>query len=89
MVDLEGIFRAAARENEARKDYALPVLFSLATAVAVIGNLQMSLRHPDNTGEAARIVRNVIDQMLAKLVRDGFLATAAVAALGDDPRYDT
>lgn len=85
MVDVEEIIREAARENKARKDYVLAVNFSLGVAIAVIGQLQLSLRHPDNDGKSARLVREVVDGLIAQLLIDGFPACASVAALGDDP----
>lgn len=55
--------------------------------VAVVGHLQLALRHPANTGPSPEAVREFLDAFLAKIESlDPTLA--AIMALGDEPEYD-
>jgi hypothetical protein len=87
--DVEKLLAEVAVEhNKGKKDYVLPVYMDLVAAIAVIGGLQLSLRHPQNNGPSAKAAREVVDRMIKRLREDGFHAYAQLASLGDDPRYD-
>jgi hypothetical protein len=63
-----------------------PVELDLATAVVVIGQLQLALRHPGNVGESAKIARDVATQLIdhvacTDVIRHGLEA-------GFDPNCD-
>jgi hypothetical protein len=70
------------------QNFKLPVTFDLATALAIIGNLQLALRHPANIGPSGRVARETIDGMIRTMRECGLTAHAELARLGDDPAYD-
>jgi hypothetical protein len=39
--------------------------------MTVLGNMQLALRHPENTGESAEIARQFGDALLEKLIAEG------------------
>jgi len=82
------LFSQVMRECKLGNDYELPVLLNLTAAVVVVGSLQLALRHPANTGSSSRVVRSVIDKIIARLTDDGFPGFAMLAKLGDDPQSD-
>ena len=47
----------------------------------VLGNMQLALRHPENTGPSAEMARQFGDQLLEKLIAEGvFTADEAITA---------
>ena len=48
--------------------------------MTVLGNMQLALRHPSNTGESADIARQFGDLRLEKLIAEGVLRRRMVAA---------
>lgn len=52
----------------------------------ILSQLQLALRHPQNTGEAAQRARHIAHQLQAIVAPDG--ALAIVALRGWDSRYD-
>jgi hypothetical protein len=74
----------AAREAE----FYLPVHMDLHTMMCVVGALQLSLRHPQNTGPSAKVVRELIAGIIARVETEGYKATAEMMRLGDDPAND-
>lgn len=56
-------------------------------AIAVLGHLQLALRHPANQGESARLVRNLCDALIAK-VETVDRGLADVLRMGDDEMND-
>ena len=57
------------------------------TLWCVLCSLQLSLRHPLNTGPTSQIVRAFVDQIGAHLAPPG-TALADMFALGFDPQHD-
>jgi len=53
-------------------------------ASIVIGQMQLALRHPHNTGAATIIARQIVASLTCRLPR----ALRTIAKLGNDPRYD-
>jgi hypothetical protein len=80
--------RAAAEMATANPNFILPVHLDVTSALSLIGNLQLALRHPANKGPSAAIARRVIDGLIEKLNTVGLTATAEVARLGDNAAYD-
>jgi hypothetical protein len=71
-----------------RGEYQLPLLIDLASAVAIVGSLQLALRHPEMNGECARVSRGVVAAMIARTREDGFVACADLMELGGVPAND-
>jgi hypothetical protein len=84
----ELLFKAAAKECEERKDYVVPVIFDMASAVAVIGCLQLALRHPRHPPASASVIRTVIDSMAERMREGGFVHYAKIIEMGYDPGCD-
>jgi hypothetical protein len=82
------ILERATAEMHAARGYALPVHMDLATALAVVGALQLALRHPANTGPSSEAVRGVIAAVIQRIEEDGFPSLAGLARLGDNPTFD-
>ena len=62
----------------------IPVVAPALTWLALIGNLQLALRHPMNVGASAPMVRQFAEQLLAKLCDEGVLSpTDAAIAFKD------
>lgn len=53
----------------------------------VVANLQLALRHPSNTGEAATVARGIVDAMIASVERSSPRA-AEILRMGFNPDYD-
>ncbi len=70
------------------KDFILPVHLNLHTLTCIVGALQLALRHPANVGPLSMIVRDVIDQIIERVAQEGYVATAELMRLGDNPEYD-
>jgi hypothetical protein len=68
--------------------FELPVHLDLTAALCLVGNLQLALRHPGNTGPSAQVARMIIDGVIARMKEAGYLAHAEVMRLGDDPSFD-
>lgn len=86
--EADSLYAAFEREMVALQgDTARFVLeLSLLDAFTVLGQLQLALRHPDNTGPAAQIARRIAGRIEAGLPQGG--AIARVAQLGWDPGAD-
>lgn len=81
-----GLLIAMARE--ARPDYLLPVYMDLTNILAVVGNLQLALRHPSNTGPSSELVRKTLDLIISRVEEDGFPVHAEAMRLGANPEHD-
>jgi hypothetical protein len=82
------LIERAGEEARALPDFVLPVHFDLGSALCVIGNLQLALRHPANIGPSSQLLRRVIDSMIGRIEKS-LPANAEIARLGDNPEYDT
>ncbi len=87
-VDEECLVRRVAAEAEAHDEYILPLHLDLLALLTLVGNLQLSLRHPANTGPSALAARQIIEQIIERLREDGLTAHAELATLGNDPQFD-
>ena len=75
-------------EALAAPDFMLPIHFELHPLMCIVGALQLSLRHPANTGPSSRIVREVIDGIIGRLEDSGFEAIPEMMRSGDNPEFD-
>ena len=41
--------------------------FDFGTVIAIVGQIQLALRHPDNTGHSAQQARKAIEEIIARL----------------------
>jgi hypothetical protein len=82
------LINRCAIEAEDLDDFTVPLHLDLNSALALVGNLQLALRHPDNTGSAAAVARQIIDGLIARMTASGLEANAELARLGDNPDYD-
>ena len=62
--------------------------FTPQSALCVIANLQLALRHPGNNRGTADVARAVIAGLIERLREGGFPAHAELAELGNDPAHD-
>lgn len=69
-------------------EFRLPVILDLDTALCIVGNLQLALRHPGNRGASAEVARTTIDGIIERTRTAGYAAHAQLMKLGEDPRYD-
>lgn len=70
------------------RGYQLPLLLGSVEVVALIGQLQLALRHEKNTGPAATISRRLAEHLVARLRKDGLVKHAAIAEMGWITEYD-
>jgi hypothetical protein len=82
------VLKASNRELVEWRDLRVHLLMDPKTVVGIVANLQLALRHPDNVGEAARVAREIIDQLITRLEKLELPATVALLRLGDDPESD-
>ena len=75
-------------ETTSHPDYHVAFSLNLFVLAAVIGHLQLALRHPGAIGPAAQLVRRVIDAAIARVAAGGLVHTAALLRKGDDPASD-
>lgn len=57
----------------------IPVIAPALTWLAVVGNLQLSLRHPMNVGASTPMVRDFAKQLLQKLCDESVLSPSDAA----------
>lgn len=84
------LIEQAAREADTveAKTFSLEVHLDLVSCQCLVGNLQLALRHPSNTGPSSTVARQVIEGIIERVRSRGLLANAAILELGDDPMYD-
>lgn len=78
---------------EFMKNWALsakPVALTLHpdSALAVLGNLQLALRHPANTGPSALMVQAVCNDLVDRIAPDAGSPVHALCMAGFDPAHD-
>jgi hypothetical protein len=88
----EDLMNYAANEFLAKdgKDVFIPLHLDLQTAILMVGMLQLALRHPEHThSESGDVIRGIVGAMISRMRQMGFPFCAAIAAAGDNPKYDT
>jgi hypothetical protein len=79
----------AAHEQKRAGDWKIQFSLDLNTTLALIGNLQLALRHPANqSGTSYEVARDLIDDIHTGLKERGFHAHARMIEFGDDPAHD-
>jgi hypothetical protein len=88
--DKERLVRHAQQEWRVADQQKLifPLHVDVQSAMSLIANLQLALRHPGNNGISAEVARRTIDGLIGMMAQCGLEATAAIARLGDDPGFD-
>jgi hypothetical protein len=84
----ERLIDFAVEEMKAGKNFILPVHLDLHSLTCVVGSLQLALRHPANTGPSSKVVRELIDGIIERVEHAGYVVTAQILRLGDNPEYD-
>lgn len=77
----EGLKRLAAKHPFMKFD------LDWNTGIAILACLQLSLRHPGNTGPSAALARGFVDGTI-RVIEGIEPELAALLRLGDDPRHD-
>lgn len=62
----------------------IPVVAPAYVWMTVLGNMQLALRHPSNTGESAEIARQFGDRLLEKLIAEGVFSQDEAAQIWRD-----
>ena len=78
---------AANDEMLARNSSSLQLELTAIEAIALIGQLQLALRHPANRGPAAELIRTLAKALEEFLSKCG-PATAEICRRGWDPEHD-
>ena len=76
------------QEYDRALPWSLPIELDLHSALCLVANLQLALRHPGNTGPSAGVARRVVDGIIARFESTGYPAHAELARLGDNSAYD-
>lgn len=84
--DPEQVFVDGVKALVAEHPY-LKLDLDWGTAIAILGSLQLSLRHPGNSGVSARLVRHFCDEFISRVERAD-PPLAQLLRMGDDPQYD-
>jgi len=84
----ELIERASEEVRRLGDQLDIELHLGLSSAMYLVAQLQLAMRHPGNTGEAPEIARGFIDGVIQIMARGGYPATAEVARAGDDPKHD-
>jgi hypothetical protein len=84
----ESLLQRCAKERWKSVGFIIPMELDLDSALAIIGNMQVALRHPLNNGTAAETARSAVDGMIGRMLEAGLTAHAELARLGDDPSWD-
>jgi hypothetical protein len=83
------LLRVTAERSRARDHFLLPVQMDLTTTLALVGSLQLSLRHPKNVGPTSQMVRALVAGLIEKMKQCGLPAHAELMELGNNPEYDS
>jgi hypothetical protein len=75
-------------EQAAQRHFILPVHLDLTALACMVGNLQLALRHPANTGPSSEVARRIIEEITQRIKAEGFPVHAEIMRLGGDPVYD-
>jgi len=67
--------------------WRIEVTWDIDTLMTLIACLQLSLRHPKNTGASSQIIRVVIEKLIDELPVDS-LALRELAGKGNNPKHD-
>ena len=86
--DQECLVRDVKAESKYLGDWKIQFELDITSAMALVGNLQLALRHPLNDGPSSIVARQLIDDLRQGLLGRNLKAHAKMIELGDDPDYD-
>lgn len=86
LAEADRLFQDNFKRLVARHPY-LKVDVNWELGIAILGHLQLALRHPGNDGISRQMVREFCDELIAK-VEAVTPMLAALLRMGDDPQYD-
>lgn len=84
----EHLMERVRAEYDQAAGWSLPLELDLHSALCLVGNLQLALRHPGNTGPSAGVARRIVDGIISRFESTGYPAHAELARLGDNSAYD-
>jgi hypothetical protein len=85
----EELLQRAVAECLIGSNIDMPLSLNLHSALAIVGALQLALRHPAVAGTQSSVpVRKLIDAVIAATETNGYLAAAEMMRLGDHPEHD-
>lgn len=61
----------------------LPILFDVPVALILVAQLQLALKHPQNTGAAAEIARSIIESVISRMTHLEMFATVQLLRIVD------
>ena len=67
--------------------WRITVTWDIHTLMVLIASLQLSLRHPNNKGPSAEIIKVVIEKLIDEIPVDS-LALRELAGKGNNPKHD-
>ena len=70
--------------DEGKLCVRIPVVAEGVVWLAVLANVQLGLRHPDNTGPSSKIALEFVQQLLPKLRDEGILSNDELATIVRD-----
>jgi len=81
--DAETLIQRVQAEADAAPDFAWEIRLDLSTLLALVAHVQFALRHPQNTGPAAIVMRALIADLIARVEQEDYPATAELMRLGE------
>lgn len=88
----EMLLAAVNHEQEELKllnpDWEVPVHFDMTSLIAIVGALQLAMRHPQfKKRPSAAVIRKIISTLITGIPEE-MPATRELARLGDNPKLD-
>jgi hypothetical protein len=70
--------------DEAHRRKMIPIVAEGWVWMAILGNVQLGLRHPENRGPSARVAKRFCDAVLEKLKEENILTADEAAKIYRD-----
>ncbi len=89
--DAEVLAERAGREMIAHREFIFHLQMVLPDLCSMVGALQLALRHPDVktlTPTTYAGIRSLVDQLVGAIGHEGFIESAALLRLGNNPDRD-
>lgn len=87
-IQKERLFRDCKQEAKRLGSINFPIELDLDAALSIIGNLQLALRHPNNTGTPAQVAQRFVSGLIDRIRAAGYIHNATLAELGGSREYD-
>ena len=86
----QSLLDRASAEAEAAEttEFVLPVVMDIQVLSSLVGTIHLALRHPGFHGPSAEIVRTLARAIATRMEELGYLATAELMRLGENPDFD-